>query len=55
MVPLWQALYPIVIVGIVPIAVWIIFGDASPSMPAIVQAFAWIGFALLAMAVKPEA
>ena len=55
MVPLWKAFYPIVIVGIVPIAVWIIFGDASPSMPAIVQSFAWIGFALLAMAVKPEA
>jgi hypothetical protein len=55
MVPLRQALYPIVIVGIVPIAVWIILGDAGPSLPAIVQSFAWIGFALLAMAVKPGA
>jgi hypothetical protein len=54
MVSLWQALYPIIIVGIVPIALWVIFGDANPSFPAIVQAFAWIGFALLAMAVKPR-
>jgi hypothetical protein len=54
MVSLWQALYPIIIVGSVPIALWVIFGDASPSFPAIVQAFAWIGFALLAMAVKPR-
>jgi hypothetical protein len=53
MVSLWQALYPI-IVGIVPIAIWIIIGDARPSFPAIVQAFAWIGFALLAMAVIPR-
>jgi hypothetical protein len=51
----WQALYPIIIVGIMPIAVWIIFGAASPSIPAIVQAIAWIGFALNAMVVKPEA
>ncbi len=54
MVSLWQALYPIFIVGMMPIAVWVIFGDASPSIPAIVQAFAWIGFALLVMEVKPR-
>jgi hypothetical protein len=54
MVSLWQALYPIIIVGIVPIALWVIFGDANPSLPAIVQALAWIGFGWLAMAVKSK-
>ena len=55
----WQALYPIIFVGIVPLAVWIFAGDAGPSLPAIVQAVAWVGFALLAMAASgprpPEA
>lgn len=53
MLPPWDALYPIVIVGIVPMAVWIVVGDGSPSFPAIVQSLAWIGFALLAMAIRP--
>ena len=52
MVLVWQALYPILIVGVLSIVIWILFGDANPSFPAIVQAFAWIGFALLAIAVK---
>lgn len=54
-VSLWQALYPIVVVGIVSVAFWGIFGDANPTIPVIVQGFAWIGFAVLAMAVKPKA
>jgi hypothetical protein len=51
----WQALYPILIVGVLSIVIWILFGDANPSFPAMVQAFTWIGFALLAIAVKPKA
>jgi hypothetical protein len=50
----WQALYPILIVGVLSIVIWILFGGANPSFPAMVQAFAWIGFALLAIAVKPK-
>ena len=46
----WKALYPIILVGIVPLVVWVVSGDANPSLPAIIQAFAWIGFALLTIA-----
>jgi hypothetical protein len=54
-IPNWQAFYPILIVGIASLAVWILLGDTlGPSIPAMVQAFAWIGFALLAMSVKPR-
>ena len=48
----WQGLYLIFIVGVLSIIIWIFFGDENPSVPAVVQAFAWIGFALLAKAVK---
>ena len=44
---LWQSLYPIFVVGILSIAIWIVFGDAGPSFPSIFQALAWIGFALI--------
>ena len=54
MIVLWQALYPILIVGFLAITIWIIVGDANPSIPAIFQAFAWIGFALIAIKVKPK-
>ena len=54
-VSLWQALYPIIVVGIVSLATWIILGDSlGPSIPAMVQAFAWIGFAFIAMSVKSK-
>lgn len=52
-ISLWQALYPIIIVAIVSIAFWGIFAETNPSVPIMVQAVAWIGFGILAMAVKP--
>lgn len=52
---MWQALYPIIVVGIVSLAVWIILGDSlGPSIPAMVQAFTWIGFAVITMSVKSK-
>jgi hypothetical protein len=48
----WQGLYLIFGVGILSIVVWILFGDGRPSIPAIVQALAWIGFALIARTVR---
>jgi len=48
-IPTWQALYPIFVVGIASLATWIIIGDSmGPSIPAIVQALTWIGFAFIA-------
>ena len=44
---MWQSLYPIFVVGILSIAIWIVFGDSGPSFPSIFQALAWIGFALI--------
>jgi hypothetical protein len=32
---------------------WGIFAETSPSLPIIVQALAWIGFGMLALAAKP--
>jgi len=52
-IPVWQRLYPIFVVGIMSLAVWIILGDTfGPSIPAIVQALSWIGFAFIAMSVQ---
>ena len=53
MVPPWQALYPIVVVTILSLVFWGIFAESSPSIPITVQALAWIGFGMIALAAKP--
>lgn len=46
-----RALYPILVVGIVGVVAWVVFGDINPIIPVFIQGFVWIGFAVLAMSV----
>jgi hypothetical protein len=49
-VPLWTALYPLVMVAVVPLALWALSGVIGPGLVILLQGLLWLGFSAIVYA-----